>query len=62
MKKIKAFFSRKLLVFILVPIIMAVNVQMGSPLDEESVKQLVYAAIAYILGQAAIDTISKEEH
>ena len=62
MSKIKKFLSRKLLVFVLVPIIMAINVNMGSPLDEESVKQLVYAAIAYILGQAAIDTVSKEEH
>lgn len=62
MNKLKAFLSRKLLVFILVPVIMAINVKMGSPLDEESVRQLVYAAIAYILGQAAIDTISKEEH
>lgn len=52
----KKFISRKLLAFILVPILMAVNAKIGNPLDPSAVEQLVMAALAYILGQAAVDT------
>lgn len=55
MKKLKTFLSRKLLVFILVPVIMVINVKIGSPLSEADVSELVKAALVYLTGQAFVD-------
>jgi len=53
---LKKFLSRKLFALILIPIAMGLNAKLGSPLDPDAVNQLVYAVIAFIIGQAAVDT------
>lgn len=58
--KLKTFVSKKLLALILVPIIMAVNIKLGSPLTEDNIKDLVYAVIAYIAGQSVVDMTNKK--
>ena len=53
--KLKTFVSKKLLALILIPIVMAGNKAIGSPLTEQDITNLVYAVIAYIIGQSAVD-------
>jgi len=56
-EKLKSFVSKKLLALILVPIVMAGNKVIGSPLTEQNITELVYAVIAYLVGQSAVDTV-----
>ena len=55
LEKLKSFVSKKLLAAILVPVLMGLNSHFGSPLNEESVSNIAYTIIAYIIGQSVVD-------
>lgn len=53
--KLKTFISKKLLVAVLTAAFLAVNNNLTHPLDAATVKDIINVAIAYILGQSAVD-------
>lgn len=53
--KLIQFFSKKLLALILLPVVMAINAKIGSPLTEDNIKELVQAICYYIAGQSIVD-------
>ena len=58
MNKLKTFLSRKLLVAVFTAVLLAINSQLANPLDADSVRNIVTAIVSYLLGQAAVDTIT----
>lgn len=55
MDKIKGFVSKKLLAFVFTAVLIWCNKQFGLGIDDAQIKEIVTAAIAYILGQTAVD-------
>jgi hypothetical protein len=51
--------SRKLAAFVLVAVVYAVNAIMGSPIEAEALGSIATVAIAYVLGQSAVDSASQ---
>ena len=51
--------SRKLAAFVLVAVVYAVNAATGSPLEAEALGSIATVAIAYVLGQAAVDSATQ---
>lgn len=53
--KLKTFISKKLLAAVLTAVFLAINNNLANPLDPATVKDIINVAIAYILGQSAVD-------
>lgn len=51
--------SRKLAAFLLVAAVYGVNAFMGSPMDAEALGSIATVAIAYVLGQSAVDSAAQ---
>ena len=61
MNRLKKFISRKLLVAILTPILIGINAGLDHPLDPEAVRNIIAVAVAYLVGQSAVDALDKHK-
>ena len=60
MNKLKKFISRKFLIAILTPVLIGINAGLDHPLDPETVRNIIAVAVAYLLGQSAVDALDKK--